>query len=60
MMNTYSRLLSSFLLIALIGVMIKVLNNNIPVSLLVVLRWLLENTVKLVVAQGLTSLVKQI
>ena len=60
MMNTYSRLLSSFLLIALIGVMIKVLNNNIPVSLLVVLRWLLENTVKLVVAQGLTPLVKQI
>lgn len=60
MMNTYSRLLSSFLLIALIGVMIKVLNNNIPVSLLVVLRWLLENTVKLVVAQGLTSLAKQI
>ena len=60
MMNTYSRLLSSFLLIALIGVIIKVLNNNIPVSLLVVLRWLLENTVKLVVAQGLTPLVKQI
>ncbi len=60
MMNTYSRLLSSFLLIALIGVIIKVLNNNIPVSLLVVLRWLLENTVKLVVAQGLTFLVKQI
>ena len=56
-MDTYSRLISRFLLIALIGVMIKVLNNNIPVSLLVDLWWLLENTVKFVVAQGLTTLV---
>ena len=60
MVNTYSRLISSFLLIALIGVVIKVLNNNIPISLLVDLWWPLENTFKLVVTQRLTPLVKQI
>ncbi len=60
MVDTYSRLISSFLLIALIAVVIKVLNNNIPISLLVDLWWPLENTVKLVVAQRLTPLVKQI